>query len=334
MLNTGFNHPSLNGPQRYFMPPSSLPQTPSHLNNNSSSNNQPSNLINSSNAAFLDMRNNTSNTNSNNSKNSDDKMRQNVATAITSNNINNNQLRSSGSSNNLSQQQSQSSTNSNITAMSPAVITAAAAAINQMGITPSHPHYNQIVQQQIQFHQQQFQQMSKHMLNQNNNENVKKEPIIPMQTHQTSSNSNQFSHQLQTQQPQAPVHMQILKSNNNSSNMCSNTGSSSSYVPQVEAISPTPEDQKENSNIQEIKDKIISEICKVEKDFASTQYQLEILKKKQIEMEELKNKPIILDENSSKLKTDSTLTLAEKIYKENRVFIFFLNFATIFYYLR
>lgn len=60
------------------------------------------------------------------------------------------------------------------------------------------------------------------------------------------------------------------------------SSSSSSYIPQTEAISPTPEDQKENSNLQEIKEKIISEINKVDKDLASSQYQIESLKKKQV----------------------------------------------------
>lgn len=62
----------------------------------------------------------------------------------------------------------------------------------------------------------------------------------------------------------------------------SSSSSSSSYVPQVEAISPTPEDQKENSSVQLMKDKIISEIEKVEKDLASTQYQIEMLKKRTV----------------------------------------------------
>ncbi len=52
-------------------------------------------------------------------------------------------------------------------------------------------------------------------------------------------------------------------------------------MPEVEAISPTPEDQKENSNLQAVKEKIITEICKVEKDIASTQYQYDLLEKKQ-----------------------------------------------------
>jgi hypothetical protein len=76
-----------------------------------------------------------------------------------------------------------------------------------------------------------------------------------------------------------------MPSSNNtciSSNFTSISSSSSSYVPQVEAISPTPEDQKENSNLQALKEKIIGEIEKVEKDFASTQYQIDMLKKKQV----------------------------------------------------
>jgi hypothetical protein len=62
----------------------------------------------------------------------------------------------------------------------------------------------------------------------------------------------------------------------------SQSSSSSTYVPQVEAISPKPEDQKENSNLQAVKEKICTEICKVEKDIASTQYQYDQLEKKQV----------------------------------------------------
>jgi len=96
------------------------------------------------------------------------------------------------------------------------------------------------------------------------------------------------------------------------------SSSSSTYVPQVEAISPTPEDQKENSNLQAVKEKICTEICKVEKDIASTQYQFDQLEKKQKEIKESQTKPIV-DENEDKCKSSSiTMTLAEKIYKENR----------------
>lgn len=97
------------------------------------------------------------------------------------------------------------------------------------------------------------------------------------------------------------------------------SSSSSTYVPQVEAISPTPEDQKENSNLQAVKEKICTEICKVEKDIASTQYQFDQLEKKQKEIKESQTKPIV-DENEDKCKSSFiTMTLAEKIYKENRV---------------
>lgn len=91
---------------------------------------------------------------------------------------------------------------------------------------------------------------------------------------------------------------------------------SSCYVPEVEAISPTPEDQKENSSLQAIKDKIIQEICKVEKDIASTQYQFDMLEKKQKEIKELHSRPLV-DENGDKC-IKLTTTLAEKIYQENR----------------
>ena len=83
-------------------------------------------------------------------------------------------------------------------------------------------------------------------------------------------------------QPATPAKTPQPPSIQSASSSSLSSSSSCSYVPQVEAISPTPEDQKENSCVQLMKDKIIGEIEKVEKDLASTQYQVEMLKKKTV----------------------------------------------------
>jgi hypothetical protein len=108
----------------------------------------------------------------------------------------------------------------------------------------------------------------------------------------------------------------------------STSSSSSSYVPQVEAISPTPDDQKENTHLQEYKDKIISELNQVEKDLNCSDYQVKSLKRKLIESEEAFNKPV--DNSSCNDKTLLPITLGEKIYVENRVRIFCLDFFFFF----
>ena len=128
--------------------------------------------------------------------------------------------------------------------------------------------------------------------------------------------------------PQPSQHHQNHHHHHHSSLIGSqNAMSSSSYVPQVEAISPTPEDQRENSNLQAIKEKIITEIYKVEKDFASTQYQLEMIKKKQTELAELQSRQVTAASATTTTSSqtvvnlpapETTMTLAEKIYQENR----------------
>jgi len=221
--------------------------------------------------------------------------------------------------------------------LTPAIISAAASALSSMGIGPTHPHYTQLIQQQFQLHLQQNQLKS--FVNQSNEKKdlLTSKPPIPM------SNSNPHAQILKPNIQQQQTGSQSSSNQSSlTSTSSSSTSSSSSYVPQVEAISPTPEDHKENSNLQALKEKICSEIEKVDKDYASTQYQLEMLKKKQvrllikiflsmqydfkilntinlkIELEKLQNKPI-LDENSDKTSRPKELTLAEKIYKENKV---------------
>ena len=158
---------------------------------------------------------------------------------------------------------------------SPAVIAAAASALNMNAA--NNPQYSQLIHQhQLQQQQisqlQQFQAQFQQSLAINAEQPaafVKKEPTnvaAPPAAPTTPA------------PPPNPVSTQQVSS----AASTPPATSSSSYVPQVEAISPTPEDQKENSNLQDVKEKIITEICKVEKDIASTQYQFDMLEKKQV----------------------------------------------------
>lgn len=88
------------------------------------------------------------------------------------------------------------------------------------------------------------------------------------------------------------------------------------YVPQVEAISPTPEDQRETSNLQESKDRILSEITKIDKEIASTQYQCDTLRKRQSEIAAQQQQNLTGEPEPVQ---HSSMTLAEKIYAKNRV---------------
>jgi hypothetical protein len=157
--------------------------------------------------------------------------------------------------------------------LTPAMISAAASALSSMGIGPTHPHYAQLIQQQFQLHLQQNQ--LKNLVNQSS----EKKELVASKSSIPISNSNPNPH-AQILKPN--IQQQMNSQTCSSQNTSTGSSTSSSYVPQVEAISPTPEDHKENSNLQALKEKICSEIEKVEKDYASTQYQLEMLKKKQV----------------------------------------------------
>lgn len=161
---------------------------------------------------------------------------------------------------------------------SQSTLAAVVSAMTGRGINPNHPQYAQLLNQQ-------FQMIHK-------NESVKKEPIIPSVT----------------PQPHTATQPQILSAQKQSSIQAN------SYVPVVEAISPTPEDQKENSNLQEFKDKLISDIERVEKDIASTQYQFDLIKKKQFEIDQEKFNQI-----DGNFLNGKNLTLAERIYMDNKV---------------
>lgn len=184
----------------------------------------------------------------------------------------------------------------------PAVIAAAATALQAMGVNPNHPQYAQIIQNQFQNPAQQFSQIQhfqaqfQQNLHNNNGENgfVKKEPNIPVMIPTPPPTINPSSTLTQiTTSSQQPS--QSDKSNSTPSSLSSTTVSQTSnptsstpqpsvasYIPQVEAISPTPEDQKENTNIASLKHKINEDLEKVDRDIANTQYQLESLEKKKV----------------------------------------------------
>jgi hypothetical protein len=153
--------------------------------------------------------------------------------------------------------------NSYSSPFSPAVLAAAAAA---SAINPSNSNeYTQLIQFQLQQHQNQLQSQFNQQQNQS----------IQFQASDTLAANSSIK-------KEATSLPQILKTSTQSTPAPTPPSTTSSYVPQVEAISPTPEDQKENSNLQAVKEKIITEICKVEKDIASTQYQFDLLEKKQV----------------------------------------------------
>ena len=181
---------------------------------------------------------------------------------------------------------------------SPAVIAAAATALQAMGVNPTtHPQYAQIIQNQFQNPAQQFSQIHHYQTSQfpqnlsnTNGENgfVKKEPNMPVvvptppptinsqlsNSSQQSENSNSTSTSSSSSSSTAPQTVNPTS--------VTPQPSAASYIPQVEAISPTPEDQKENSNIASLKQKINEDLEKVDRDIANTQYQLESLEKKKV----------------------------------------------------
>lgn len=152
---------------------------------------------------------------------------------------------------------------------SPSVIAAASSALNS-----NNPQFSQLIQLQLQ-QQQQLSQLHPFQNQQQLQQSQLVSSLIKKEPRENSSSSNPS--------PQITNTQQSVPSLVESTQPSANQGTQSTcYVPQVEAISPTPEDQKENANLEVIKDKIIAEICKVEKDIASTQYQFDMLEKKQV----------------------------------------------------
>lgn len=178
------------------------------------------------------------------------------------------------STNNMSiltnQPQRNSNQTPNFTQFSPAVLAAALGNSSQ-----NSSQYNQLIQHQMQQFQQQ-QQMHNFQYAANLNEASSSSTASSLSTTPTFVKKEPICPQLIASVPTPST------TPGTSSSATSSAIASSTYVPQVEAISPTPEDQKENSNLQAIKEKICTEICKVEKDIASAQYQFDQLEKKHV----------------------------------------------------
>ncbi|KAG5892507.1 hypothetical protein JTB14_034506 [Gonioctena quinquepunctata] len=91
------------------------------------------------------------------------------------------------------------------------------------------------------------------------------------------------------------------------------------YIPQVEAISPTLPDQltQDDQAFRTTKDELIQQIGKVDREIAKAESQIAILKKKQAELEEIAIKPAIKSE-VEEVTAPKHQSLPQKIYAENR----------------
>jgi hypothetical protein len=208
----------------------------------------------------------------------------------------------------------------------------AASYFASIGILPSNPQYSQLM------HAFQMQQQSQPVLNHKNqptaamaaslffplNELASLPPVPPLLSSSSKINNDKIIKEdaaAKTTQQQQQIHISAPS-----------TPTSASYVPQVEAISPTPDsldNQKDTTTallLQQIKIKISTELEKLEKELASTQYQFDIIKKKknEIEEEEINNKTLETQKNPNDdtkfqdIKQKNEMTLAERIYSENR----------------
>lgn len=97
-----------------------------------------------------------------------------------------------------------------------------------------------------------------------------------------------------------------------------------SYVPQTEAISPTPEpNTQEDAQFRTTKDELLQQIGKVDREIAKRETQISKLRKKMKQLEETANKSLEaeglkrpVEEQSQQPKHQSP---AQKIYADNRV---------------
>ncbi|KAG8223441.1 hypothetical protein J437_LFUL008521 [Ladona fulva] len=91
------------------------------------------------------------------------------------------------------------------------------------------------------------------------------------------------------------------------------------YTPQVEAISPTlPSDSlQEDTTFRSTKDELLQQITKVDREIAKAESQIQKLKKKQQELEEIASKPAVVKEEEE-IAQPKHQSLAQKIYADNR----------------
>lgn len=94
------------------------------------------------------------------------------------------------------------------------------------------------------------------------------------------------------------------------------TKETTGYQPQVEAISPTPEDRPaERDDIKSTKDDLLQKISKVDREIAKAESQIAKLKKKQEELEDAAKKPSTDSGNDEEKPNQS---IAQNVYSENR----------------
>lgn len=88
------------------------------------------------------------------------------------------------------------------------------------------------------------------------------------------------------------------------------------YHPQVEAISPTPDDRTtERDDVRSTKEDLLQKISKVDREIAKAESQIAKLKKKQHELEDAANKP---STDSSSEENTPNQSLAQMVYSDNR----------------
>lgn len=88
------------------------------------------------------------------------------------------------------------------------------------------------------------------------------------------------------------------------------------YHPQVEAISPTPEDRTaERDDVRSTKDDLLQKISKVDREIAKAESQIAKLKKKQHDLEDAANRPT---SDSASEEACVNQSIAQNVYSENR----------------
>lgn len=88
------------------------------------------------------------------------------------------------------------------------------------------------------------------------------------------------------------------------------------YHPQVEAISPTPEDRTaERDDVRSTKDDLLQKISKVDREIAKAESQIAKLKKKQHDLEDAANRPT---SDSATEEEKPGQSIAQSVYSENR----------------
>jgi len=89
------------------------------------------------------------------------------------------------------------------------------------------------------------------------------------------------------------------------------------YHPQVEAISPTPEDRPaERDDVRSTKDDLLQKIAKVDREIAKAESQIAKLKKKQQDLEDAANRPT--SDSATEDEKPANQSIAQVVYSENR----------------